>query len=65
MEDLLDVLEHLVAHARGYATIADRDAHLHVIAEIRKAYEETGEAPVPRMPPRVPPRRPAEKTGEA
>lgn len=35
MESIFDVLEHLVRHARGYATIADRDAHLHVIAQAR------------------------------
>lgn len=39
MKNLFDVLEHLVRHGRGYPTLADRDAHLHVIAEARKAEE--------------------------
>lgn len=40
MPDLLDVLEHLVKHARGYATIDERDAHLHVIAQAREGHDE-------------------------
>lgn len=38
-KEVLDILEHLVRHARGYATIAERDAHLHLLADLRKALQ--------------------------